>query len=214
MCTLQCTLRYNKYVKNLVRDVSHPEINLANSVTQDVAASYLTMVLKCDDEKTDPHHRCMLKGEKRNWFVTEDELFDLNYMGIGVDQLSVCCYEHAFILGVHFRAGEWDKSPRCGSVVTCVLDGQSCYARVERFLQIAHDTDCPGYASVRWFSKPSYPAGTPVVVRVNEDGSEIQQEYGNIIRLNQIDPSRVIVEYDVEPNTFYVMRDSGYDTIS
>ena len=105
-----------------------------------------------------------------------------------------------------------DKYPRCGSVVTCVMDGQSYYGRVTRFLRVEGD-GCPGYASIEWFSKPVYPASTPMVVRVNEDGSGVEAEYGRVIKITSIDPSRVIVEYDsTVPNTYYMMRDSGYDT--
>ena len=71
------------------------------------------------------------------------------------------------------------------------------------------------FVSVRWFSKPVYPLGTPLVVRVQDDGSAVQSEFGCIIRLNQIEPSRVMVEHPVDPRgtTFYMMRDSGYDKI-
>ena len=115
-------------------------------------------------------------------------------------------------MGVHFRSGEWQSdSDRCGSVVTCTKNNQSYYGRVKHFLKLDGD-DTPGFASVRWFSKPTYPAGVPLVVRVEDDGSDVDLEFGSIIRLVEIEPSRVMVESSVEePNVFYIMRDSGYD---
>ncbi len=103
--------------------------------------------------------------------------------------------------------------PRCGSVVTCTMsDGFSYYGRVERFLKI--DGNKTGFASVKWFSKPVYPHGTPLVVRVEDDGSDVEDEFGSVIRLTQIEPSRVIVEHPEQPGgEFHVMRDSGYDKL-
>ena len=200
-------------MKNLVRDVSHPVVNLAKSATQDAAASFLCMAEKGKYEVTRAvHHRCVVAVPKSKWCVTEKELFDLSWLGRGADMFSVSCYAVAYIMGVHFRAGEWDQYPRCGSVVTCVLDGESYYGRVQQFVRIDGD-ECPGYASMRWFSKPTYPNGSPLVVRVGEDGSAVLSQYGSIIPITNLDPSRVIVEYSTTPNTYYVMRDSGYDTI-
>lgn len=117
------------------------------------------------------------------------------------------------IMGMHFRAGEWGQYPRCGSVITCVMNGQSYYGRVIKFFTV-EDDDCPGYASVRWFSRPTYPYDAPLIVRVREDGSVVDSEYGSVIPITEIDPSRVIVEYSKVPDTYYVMWDSGYDTCS
>lgn len=206
--------RYNKHIKNLVRDVSHPEANLAKSVTQDASARYVNLAVHNDyDIATSVYHRCVLSVEKTSWYATEDELYDLAFLGCEVDQFSVHCFAVAHVLGVHFRAKEWLQYPRCGSVVTCVLDGQSYYARVEKFMQVDGD-DCSGYASVRWFGKPSYPLGTPMVVKVMGDGSDVRRQYGCVISIEQIDPSRVMVEFSRQPETYYVMRDSGYDIIA
>ena len=114
-------------------------------------------------------------------------------------------------MGVHFRSGEWDhEGDRCGSVVTCTKNGHSYYAKVIHFLKIDGD-DTPGFVSVRWFAKPTYPHDVPLVVRVEGDGLEVELEFGSIIRLTEIKPSRVIVEPSLQPGVFYMMRDSGYD---
>lgn len=207
--------RYNKYMKGLVRDVSHPEANLANSVTQDAAAHFSTLSDFKFDIATAPHHTCVLSSKsKKDYVPSANVLADLRMMNVAVDCFSCCPYDIAHIMGVHFRAGEWGKSPRCGSVITCVLelDGnrRSVYGRVEVFLTIEGD-DCPGYAVVSWFCLPEYPSGTPLVVRVrSDDGSYIEDRVGSVIKITTIDPSRVMVETGTD---FYMMRDSGFDTI-
>ena len=211
MCV--CACRYNKRIKNLVRDVSHPEAHLATSATQDASASYLNLAIHNHyDMTTSSFHKCVLSVPKHNWYLTEEDLNDLAFLGVEQDQFSVHCFAVAHVLGVHFRAKEWNMYPRCGSVVTCAKDGQSYYARVKKFFQVDGD-NCPGYASVSWFGKPTYPLGTPMVVKVSDDGSRVNSEYGCIISLKEIDPSKVMVEFSEEPETYYVMRDSGYDTI-
>ena len=74
--------------------------------------------------------------------------------------------------------------------------------------------ECPGYASVTWFGKPQYLVGgrTPLVVRVSGHGRDIDEEYGSIIRITDIDPSRVMVEMNPRDDCYIMMRDSGYDT--
>ena len=62
----------------------------------------------------------------------------------------VHAFKIAHVMGVHFSAGEWGSFPRCGSVVTCVINRRSVYGRVSRFLRVEGD-DCPGYAVVEWF---------------------------------------------------------------
>lgn len=152
-----------------------------------------------------PHlpHDCVLWGRSTHWEPTQDELEDLRLRGCAVDLLSVSDLPIAYILGVHFRSGEWVIRPWRGSVVTCVVRGRSLYARVERFLVVES-----------WFSAPKYPFGNPLVVRVGLDGREIARRYGCIVGIREIDPSRVMVELS-EPGDrdFHMMRDSGYDTI-
>ena len=139
-----------------------------------------------------------------------NELADLHFLGVYGDCLCFTQCQIAYILGIHFRAGEWGQIPVCGSVFTCVVDGRSVYGRLVRFFKVDNH-DAPGYASVQWFSEPEYPLTTPIVVKVLDDGSTIRKQLGCIIPITQIDPSRVIVEPDGD--NFWMMRDSGYDTV-
>ena len=123
-------------------------------------------------------------------------------------------YSIAYIMNVHFKSAEWGSYPWCGSVITCVVEGRSLYARVNRFLKIDGD-ECPGYALVDWFSEPTYTfaGGTPLVSKVKLDGAELAAEHGSVVRITQIDPCPVMVEC-CHDDIFFVMRDSGYDTVS
>ena len=200
-----------------MNDVSHPEAQLARSATQDAATHFENLLRRGKYDITmDPHHLCIVSVPKLSWTLTGTELSDLHALGVSADCFSVHFYAVAHIMGVHFRAGEWGQYPRCGSVITCVMDVgdnvyQSFYGRVRKFLVVDGD-DSPGYASVHWFSRPTYPDDTPLVVRVGEDGSFVDKTFGSIVSICDIDPSRVMVEYDSHPDTYYVMRDSGYDT--
>ena len=96
--------------------------------------------------------------------------------------------------------------------MTCVQDGQSYYGAVVRFLRVDGDA-CPGYACVQWFSEPHYLFGdTPLGVRVTSNGEGVARLFGSIVRITQIDPSRVMVEDDIDNDCYMMMRDSGYDT--
>ena len=127
------------------------------------------------------------------------------------DAFDLCVYNVAWIMGRHFRAGEWGAYPRCGSVITCVMNGRSLYARVMKFLKVEGDS-CPGYASVEWFSEPTYV--NRLSPKVTLDGSLIEEELGsNIIPITQIDPSVVSVEPVCGTDEYFMIRDSGYDTL-
>ena len=137
----------------------------------------------------------------------------LRWFGCDCDCFDVKAFTVAHIMGRHFRAGEWGAKPRCGSVITTVVEGSSLYARVVTFLQVRGDNS-PGYVIVRWFGKPQYPFGNPLVVRVNDDGSALEQSYGVVIKISSIDPSQIIIDRDdTDRSYYYMMRDCGYDTI-
>lgn len=156
------------------------------------------------------HHVCVVE-KKNKKLPTRDELADLRLKGAEADVLTVTCYNIAYIMGDHFRAGGWGRT-RCGCVFTMVTGGRSVYGRIERFWKVTGD-DVPGYASVTWFGLPVYPFGTPLVVRVTLDGTVLTRELGIIIPITQIDPSQVMVEPVPGQDACYVMRDSGYDTM-
>ena len=205
--------RYNKYLKEHVRNNRFPEINLTHTTSQTDTANF--MELSEEDKYELPsqmYHRCYLAMPTSQDSTTNAlEFGSLRVLGVAIDDvLAITEFKVAYILGKHFRAGEWGNY-RCGSVVTCVLEGQSYYARVERFIKVEGDS-CPGYASVKWFGQPQYPFGIPIVVRCcEEEPQDLIDRFGCILRITQIDPSQVMVER-ADGGISWMMRDSGFDT--
>ena len=210
-------------MKNLVQNLKRPEANLACTVTIDAAANFLSLQQgKPYKLHEDPNHNCLLSAEDTatTASVTMDEIRDLRMCGVHVvDGFDVAVFKIAKILGVHFRGGEWPQYPRCGSVVTCVVDGDDCpgylrgrslYARVIKFLRVDGD-DCPGYASVKWFGVPPYV--NRLSPKVTYDGSDIEEAIGTVVRITQIDPSPVMVLSIPDSTEYFMIRDSGYDTV-
>ena len=89
---------------------------------------------------------------------------------------------------------------------------RSLFARVDNFFKVIDDDNC-GYASVSWFGEPVYIyPDNPLGVRCKEDGSALGRQYGNVIRITQIDPTYVLVEHDSQNDDYIMIRDSGYNT--
>ena len=188
-------------------------MNLAHSATRDSAAHFQNLVdMKVLDSPVVPLNACILSGRESFYIATPREFADLTMVGSSItSNMSVTTLPIAYVMGVHFRSGEWGSTPRCGSVITCVIRGHgSLYARVNRFLRVDGD-ECPGYASVTWFSKPRYLFDrNPLGVCVGLNGLDLDRELGSIVRVTQIDPSRVMVERDGDE--YMMMRESGWDT--
>ena len=186
---------------------------MANSVTTDAAARFVALAEEYEKQKPVLwRHTCNLLGETAKCFPTGEELAAFRMIGVDVDVTSLTCYEIAYVLGIHFRAGEW-LEPRCGSVFTAVIDGRSVYGRFERFWKDDNDEDHPGYTSVSWFSEPHYRFREPLVVQVTLDGSDLDDDVGCIIPITSVDPSRILIEPNEDSTSFHMMRDSGFDII-
>lgn len=116
-------------------------------------------------------------------------------------------YEIAYVLGIHFRSGEWGCR-RCGSVITTVHEGRSRYCYVSRFVKVGRQN----FACVEWLSEPRYPySPMTVVVRVGYLPGHRQRQMPALIPLEKIDPTPVLVEPDIDEHHFYMMRVHGYD---
>ena len=196
-----------------MKDMYQAEVHLSEKVTVDSACYYDRLTKKQVCFTCPKLHTCVLTTPRVRERATVEELDDVLHLGGNVAELGdLTVYQIAKILGKQFKAGEWDnKSSRCGSVITCVVNGRSLYARVVRFLKsdVTEDS-CPGYASVRWFSEPTYV--NCLCPKVTLDGGDIEREVGvNVVRITQIDPSQVSVER-VGDGSFCMIRDSGTDT--
>lgn len=203
--------RYNKYIKNLVKDMHRPEVNLSTNFGMDAACKYDGFVSGVS-VLGDNYHTCVLSSMDVHARVSVKDFEDLLVIGCPIrDREDLSIFKIAHIMGKHFRSGEWGMSPRCGSVITCVINGRSLYARVVQFVKSDREDRCPGYACVRWFSEPEYV--NSLCPRVTLDGRDVHMEIGlNVIRITQIDPSQVSVEVVPGSDECYMIRDSGYDT--
>ena len=129
--------RYNLFLQKLIRNGYLADINLANAVAIDIAASYVELFktgIKYDIQ-TVPQHTCFLTQKVKHATLTRREIGDLRMYGCEVDDaLSIDVFSTAHILGVHFHAGQWGKHPTCSSVFTCVMKGRSVYGYVNKFV--------------------------------------------------------------------------------
>ena len=118
----------------------------------------------------------------------------------------------AYVLGVHFKAGEWNnhvlsEGYRCGSVITTTYTGKSRYCVVTKFIRVSGRD----FACVRWLTKPVYPyAPNPLVVKVREARVR-STRLPTVLPLDFIDPTAVLVEPDADNVHFYMMRLKGFD---
>ena len=129
------------------------------------------------------------------------------------------------ILKVHFKSGEWGQTS-CGSVVTSVKHGvcgitsmypissssssvgKSLYCVVKKFLRSGES----GFAVVQWLSAPEYPfIPNRLVVRVTLGNMDLQRRYGNVLSLEDIEPTPVYVSPSEDGSHFFLMREKGYD---
>ena len=129
---------------------------------------------------------------------------------------NLVCYPRADICGIEFTAGQdlsGNRWGRCGSVVTCVVRGQSIYGKVIKFFERLCDSDANSlFAYIEWFHMPEYPMnGTPLIVKVGDNAPICFAS--TVISIFDIDPSRVIIERDDGENCYYMCRIEGLDTI-
>ena len=129
---------------------------------------------------------------------------------------NLVCYPRADICGVEFTAGQdlsGNRWGRCGSVVTCVVRGQSIYGKVIKFFERLCDSDTNSlFAYIEWFHMPEYPMnGTPLIVKVGDNAPICFAS--TVTSTFDIDPSRVINERDDGESCYYMCRIEGLDTI-
>ena len=118
----------------------------------------------------------------------------------------------ANVCDVIFTAGQSIRVGRtCGSIITCVIDGQSRYDKVVKFFSHICGNIGGLYAYVEWFNKTDYPfKDTPLVVRVRDNSQPLGDA---VVSIFDIDPSRVILERSDRESCYYMCRIEGIDTV-
>ena len=131
---------------------------------------------------------------------------------------NLVCFPRANICGVEFTADQrldGDRFGRCGSLITCVVNGQSMYGRVIKFFQLLCCQGDPNnslFAYIEWLCVPEYPMGdTPLVVRVSDNGPVCLAS--SVVSIFDIDPSRIIIERCDDEFAHYVCRIEGLDVV-
>ena len=134
-----------------------------------------------------------------------------------VIQAGVFTFSKCDICGVEFTAGHdiaGNHYGTCGSVVTCVVNGQSQYGLVTHFFSHSCIQNTGLYAYIHWLKKTDYPfEGTPLVVRIRDDAPAVSNSPQQIVSVFDIDPSRVIVDRSNTEHCYYMCRIEGLDTI-
>ena len=86
------------------------------------------------------------------------------------------------------------------------------YGYIEKFVRVTCQIVISTYhdlALVKWFPQPQYPDGDPLWVHIDLTGSVVERS--RFIYLDQIDPSRILYEFD--GNGINPMRMEGVDSI-
>ena len=196
--------RNNKRIKGMVRNNHNVLSCLANNIQMDIATRFLSYT---DNTIGERPALCVFSSRgSRIHEVTERERFDLGRLGVR-DIEGVRSFTTAYILGVHFKTGEWGQQ-RCGSVITTVFAGQSRYCVVQKFLRVGQKC----FARVKWLSVPEYPfSPCRLVVRVRVLLPNEVSVHRIVIPVEKIDPCSVYVMPDEDGVHYYMMRNKGYD---
>lgn len=197
--------RHNKQLKTLIRNPQQALATLANNIHMNIAIRQMSYEERSPDNFEESRPSCYLNGRNKSYALSQQEKFRLGMLGIHcLDE--VRGFDVAYVLGLHFKAGEWGKR-RCGSVVVTQRGGCSRYCIVKKFLKVQGQY----FARVMWLSTPEYPYDPiRLVVRV----CMVRQVEANdpcVIHINTIVPCRVSVLPDTDGIHFFVMRDAGYD---
>ena len=141
--------------------------------------------------------------------LSRREQIDLAILGINNFE-DIHAFEIAYILGEHFRAGEWGRV-RCGSVITTIFDGRSRYCYVKKFFKVQRKR----FARVEWLSVPTYPhAPNRLKVIVSRLTDEEQNLHPQFLPLEKIEPCKVAVIPNRDRVHFFMLRSKGYDRVS
>ena len=203
--------RNNKKIKKLVRNARFTLASLAKNVRMDIATRFDDLDNQSPNDDWKLRCTCYLSQQSKHrgfYMLSRREKFDLGMLGVTSTD-DVRSFDIAFVLGVHFRAGEWGQE-RCGSVITTMFAGRSRYCFVRRFLRVQGQY----FALVNWLSISEYPyAPNRLIVKVHLLSREQQLQHRCVISIKKIDPCTVAVLPHEDDVHFYMLRDKGYDRV-
>ena len=96
----------------------------------------------------------------------------------------------------------------CDVTLNIQHPGKSLYFTIVEFLLISGSV----FAHIQWLSEPEYPfAPNRLVVVVTLGSPCLQRKYGDLLRIEDIEPTTVFVDPHENGTHFYLMRETGYD---
>ena len=118
---------------------------------------------------------------------------------------------HQFTAGepkLGYKKSQWNN-PRCSSIFTAKVNGESLYGYVDRFIKVTCQFSVKyiNFALVKWFAKPTYPDNDPLTTDIDLRGDAASDV--DIIDMNDIDPSRILFLVNSERTCMNVMRIEG-----
>ena len=209
--------RYNKKCKNLTSNKTFPFQSLSNALVRDATARYYRWQRGSPATRTAKLFKTEVCGVVKPASLSLRISNQINLTcGCRVENSTVFSHSQAVIGGKKFNAGEpLIPGKRCGSVIIKVMDGRSVYGLAKQFLRIV--CDCVRVCDlvvVTWFPRQVYPDSDPLTVRIDLGGLDVNTMTNHTVSsLNDIQPSRVIVNIDVVNDCLYPMRISGTDVI-
>lgn len=194
-------------------------VSLANSLVRDGTSRFFRWLRGCDRTRAPKVPVTMVTGTPRPpKRVMSGEVMGLiqRCMSCGCQLLHSTLFEYpsAKIGGLRFSAGDKLKpGTRCGSVVVMRRDNRSVYGLVKKFFRV--DCACCRFndlACVTWFPYPEYPDGDPLTVRITLNGLDVNNIHTvDVVSLDDIQPSRIIVDIDTLHDCMYMLRIEGLD---
>ena len=199
--------RFNKHIKNSVKNTNHPLASLSASHILNASARFADWA---DGTAGSAKPDCACQGKGTGWMPEGDVLAEL-LMLIGCTccsivnlQVHTTTHPTARVLGRRFTAGEplTGKSfqhyhnPRCGSVITSILRGTSYYGRVTRFFTSGcRRQELRSFACVDWLAAPVYPDDDPLTVVI--DTTKAAPKFlPLVLPLECIYPAQILFEPD------------------
>lgn len=211
--------RFNKKCKNLTANKNHPFQSLTNSLVRDSTARYFRWRRRSMTTRRSKIPMTALTGPCKMIDVDVDVSRGMQpYLQCEcrVTHSAIFVHKRAEIGGKRYNAGEKLRvGVRCGSVFTLVRDGRSMYGLIKSFFRVVCACGlCTDFAHVVFFPRPFYPDGDPLTVRIDLNGLDINNiPDKHIVSLNDIQPSRILVEIDTYHDYMIMMRIEGLDTL-
>lgn len=209
--------RYNKKCKNITSNKTFPLQSLSNALVRDATARYYRWKRREPPTRTPKLIKTEVCGAVKPAVLSQVISNQINLMcDCRVENSSISFHRQAVIGGKKFYAGEpLIPGKRCGSVIIQLIDGRSVYGLVKKFLRIVCDcVRVRDFVIVTWLPRPVYPDRDPLTVRINLGGLNVNTMNNQTVSsLNDIQPSRVIVDFDTDNDCLYPMRIEGTDTI-